>query len=109
MFTKGIAKIAGRKKGTPNRLTSHFREAVLLTYDNIGSHEGFSKWASDNRTEFYRIAARLIPAQMNDCDEGRVTVIVNRSGAVIDQNDYAEIVESDDASPKLQHSSVSPL
>lgn len=43
MFTKGIAKIGGRRKGTPNRLTTNFSEAVLLAYENIGGHEAFSK------------------------------------------------------------------
>ena len=110
MFTKGMTKTGGRQKGTPNKLTTTFREAVLLTYHNIGGHEAFSNWAAKNRTEFYRIAARLIPAEINDSDGDRVTVIVNRSGGVIDQTDYAEIVESKGtAPPKLQHSSVDPL
>ena len=57
MFTKGIAKIGGRRKGTANKLTSTFREAVLLAYGNIGGHEACSRWAADNQTDFYRIAA----------------------------------------------------
>jgi len=60
LFTKGIAKIGGRRKGTANKLTSTFREAVLLAYGNIGGHEAFSRWAADNQTDYYRIAARLI-------------------------------------------------
>src|SRR5688572_29032838 len=109
MFRKGAVKMGGREKGTPNRFTTTFREAVLLAYGNIGGHEAFSKWATENKSEFYKIAARLIPAEMNGSDAGRVTVIVNRSGAVIDQTDYAELVETDDATPKLQHDSVHSL
>ncbi len=80
MFTKGVAKLGGRQKGTPNKLTSTFREAVLLTYDGIGGHSAFMQWARENPTEFYRIAARLIPAEMGRSEDDRVIVIVNRDG-----------------------------
>ncbi len=80
MFQKGIEKTGGRTKGTPNKLTATFREAVLLAYDNVGGHEAFTAWARENPTEFYRIAARLIPAEMGRSEDDRVIVIVNRDG-----------------------------
>lgn len=87
MFQKGIEKMGGRKAGTPNRLTSTFREAVLLAYDTIGGHEAFSEWALENQTEFYRIASRLIPAEMGAKNEN-IIVVVNRGGT-----DYVPVVE----------------
>jgi hypothetical protein len=54
----------GRKKGTPNKLTSTFREAVLVAYEGIGGHEAFKLWAKNTQTEFYKIAARLIPTEI---------------------------------------------
>lgn len=61
---KGSPKIAGRKKGTPNKLTRAFREAVHRVYDSIGGDDAFSKWAKGNRTEYYKIAARMIPTEI---------------------------------------------
>jgi hypothetical protein len=77
MFEKGMAKLGGRQRGTPNRVTGAFREAVLLAYENIGGHEAFSKWAADNQTEFYRIAARLIPTEIKGPSE-EITVVLAR-------------------------------
>ena len=82
MFTKGMGKIAGRRRGTPNKLTASFREAVLTTFENIGGTDGLTTWASENPMEFYKIAARLIPTEIK-CSEGRqIRVIVNRDGAL---------------------------
>lgn len=57
-------KTGGRQKGTPNRITKAFREAVQTVYSRIGGDKAFATWAQDNPTEFYRIAARLIPQEM---------------------------------------------
>ena len=99
MFTKGIPKIGGRKAGTPNKLTASFREAVLLTYEGVGGHAAFMKWARENQTEFYRIAARLIPTEMGAKDE-KVIVIVNRGGndalTVVGQRPALEDHSTDD-------------
>jgi hypothetical protein len=81
-FQKGVPKIGGRQKGTPNRLTTTFREAVILAFDRIGGHQAFAQWAADNPTEFYRIASRLIPAEMGAKDE-KIIVIVNRAGGEV--------------------------
>jgi hypothetical protein len=78
-FEKGCSKTGGRQPGTPNRVTTAFREAVLFVYDGLGGHAAFLQWARKNPTEYYRIASRLIPAEMRD-DGGNkhVTVIVDR-------------------------------
>src|SRR5215475_8673140 len=90
-----MAKVGGRRKGTPNRLTGTFREAVLLAYEIIGGHEAFSKWAAENPTEFYRIAARLIPTEVKCSDGEGLTIIVDRScRKVIDQPNDAQLVTS---------------
>jgi len=57
----------GRPKGSPNRVTRTVREAFeraflrLQTSPRAALHE----WAVRNPTEFYKLAARLIPAEMN--------------------------------------------
>ena len=95
MFTKGIAKISGQRRGTPNRLTTNFREAVLLAYENISGHEAFSKWAAENRTDFYKIAARLIPTEVKGSDDEGLTIIV-----------YGREKTALDAQPALEHMPV---
>ena len=56
---------SGRKKGTPNKLTTAFKQAVQNVYGAIGGDGAFAKWARENPTEFYKIAARLIPHEVN--------------------------------------------
>jgi hypothetical protein len=82
-FEKGRLKTGGRQTGVPNRLTGAFREAVLFVYDGLGGHAAFLEWARENPTEYYKIAARLIPAEMRDDGGGKqVTVIVDRRAAI---------------------------
>lgn len=57
-------KTGGRKKGTPNKLTRAFREAVHRVYENIGGDDAFAAWAKGNKTEYYKIAARMIPTEI---------------------------------------------
>ncbi len=104
MFTKGIAKIGGRKKGTPNKLTGTFREAICLAYQSIGGHDAFSKWAAQNPTEFYRIAARLIPTENKNSDSEGITVIIDRTGMDRDRPKDTETARS----PTTMHTVDTP-
>jgi len=80
-FEIGRGKTGGRQVGTPNRFTGAFREAVQIVYDGLGGHDAFLEWARENPTEYYRIAARLIPGEMRTEDnEQKVVVIVDRGG-----------------------------
>jgi hypothetical protein len=63
-FERGKPKTGGRQSGTMNRFTGAFREAVQIVYHRLGGHAAFLNWARDNPTEYYRIAARLIPGEM---------------------------------------------
>ncbi len=57
-------KTGGRTVGTPNKLTASFKTAVMLAFEGIGGDQTFQKWAKDNQTEFYKIAARMIPTEV---------------------------------------------
>lgn len=62
---------AGRKKGTPNRVTRTAKEAYAFAFDALGGAERLHEWAEstpDNLREFYRLHARLIPIQMTGED-----------------------------------------
>jgi hypothetical protein len=66
---------AGRKKGTPNRETLTVKAAVAKVFADLQeeSREGKPKyegvhlrsWAMEQPTEFYKIAARLIPTEVS--------------------------------------------
>ena len=70
-------KTGGRQQGTPNKITSAFKDAVRIVYEDIGGHEAFASWARENPTEFYRIASRLIPTEITGPDHGVTIVIRN--------------------------------
>lgn len=48
----------------PNKTTSAFKQAVMVCFEGIGGNAAFQKWAKKNQTEFYKIAARLIPSEV---------------------------------------------
>jgi len=78
-FLPGKTKTGGRQAGVPNRLTTAFREAVQVVYERLGGHEAFLQWARENPTEYYRIAARLIPTEISEkSNDNRVMVLVQR-------------------------------
>lgn len=70
----------GRPKGIPNKTTATMKEAIAAVYeklqrdeakkagDHTETHAHFAAWAKDNPTEFYRIAAKLLPLQLSTGD-----------------------------------------
>jgi hypothetical protein len=71
----------GRPKGMPNKTTSTMKEAIAAVYeklqrdkakedgDHTETHAHFANWAKDHPTEFYRIAAKLLPLQLSTGDD----------------------------------------
>lgn len=57
-------KTGGRQAGVANRLTTQFKTAVQIVYEEIGGHVAFANWARENQGDFYRIASRLIPTEL---------------------------------------------
>lgn len=54
----------GRKKGSQNKVTKAFKEALLDAFHGLGGTDALIKWGKENPTEFYKIAARLIPTEV---------------------------------------------
>lgn len=70
-------KTGGRQAGTPNRLTKSAREAFQFAFDQAGGYASLGRWAKKNRTEFYKLYARLIPVEhVGEGGEGPITTIV---------------------------------
>ena len=57
-------KTGGRVAGTPNKVTTIFKDAVRTVYEDIGGNKAFAAFAKENPGEFYRIASRLIPTEI---------------------------------------------
>lgn len=75
-------KTGGRQHGTPNKLTRAFKDAVQIAYGAIGGDKAFATWAEANPTEFYKIAARLIPQEMRESGNTQITVRILSLAAV---------------------------
>ena len=66
----------GRVKGTPNKSTASAKEAFTLAFKGLGGYEALTKWARNNETEFFKLYARLIPAEVHGVDGGPLSVVV---------------------------------
>lgn len=61
---KGM-KTGGRVKGTPNKRTQDVRAALERVYEAIGGDASFAEWATAEKTEFYKLYAKLLPRDIN--------------------------------------------
>lgn len=61
---KGSPRVGGRQKGTPNKITASIKAMVLEVNNELGGVAAMAAWARENRTEFYKIAARMIPHEV---------------------------------------------
>jgi hypothetical protein len=75
---------SGRQAGSPNKITTAFKYAVRVAFDDIGGRRAFADWARANPGDFYRIAARLIPAEVNVREDRAITVIIQRGVDCLD-------------------------
>lgn len=57
----------GKPPGTQNKLTKTVKETVLAVFNELQEDPKvkLSAWAKEEPTEFYRIAAKLIPTEVN--------------------------------------------
>lgn len=54
----------GSRKGRPNRIGWVVKQNVIEVFELLGGIEGMVEWAKCNKTEFYRLYARLIPTEV---------------------------------------------
>lgn len=57
----------GSRKGRPNKLTKSVKEAFEIAFNELQGDENanLATWAKANTTEFYKLAAKLIPTSVN--------------------------------------------
>jgi hypothetical protein len=95
---------SGRQLGTQNRITTAFKDAIRIVYQDIGGDAAFAEWARANRGDFYRIASRMIPAELNiRAAPVRYNVIVDRDFRLRDQETrhHATPVTFENSAPPL--------
>lgn len=76
-FKKGKPKTGGKVKGTPNKLTQQMRsvkEVVLNAFNEMQQDPkaNILAWGKQNPKDFYTIAAKLIPTELNAKVEGDI-------------------------------------
>jgi hypothetical protein len=52
------------RKGSPNKAGAQVKENLLAVFTRIGGTHEMAEWAKANRTEFYRLYARLVPTDI---------------------------------------------
>ena len=64
----------GEKRGQ-NKITKTVKETVLMVFNELQGIEGvcLKDWAQDQPTEFYKIAAKLIPTEVKANVDANVT------------------------------------
>jgi hypothetical protein len=54
----------GRKRGNPNKTTVAVKRAFELAFEGVGGVAGLTAWAKKNQTEFFKLYAKLLPANV---------------------------------------------
>jgi hypothetical protein len=66
-FAKGN-KLAGSRKGRPNKSTASIKDAFVQAFDRLGGVDALVKWGKTNPTEFYKQVTKLIPVEVTGKD-----------------------------------------
>lgn len=75
-FQKGDGR-PRKPKGAVNKITKSAREAFQLAFEQSGGFRELTAWAKANKTEFYKLYARLIPVEhVGEGGEGPIQTIV---------------------------------
>lgn len=61
---KGTPKTGGRKKGTPNKLTTDVRETILAALNQVGGIEYLATVARTHPQAFCALIGRVLPTQV---------------------------------------------
>ena len=74
-FVKGQSgNPAGKKKGTPNKVTKDLKKAFMQTFDALGGTEGLIQWASENRDVYYPMVSKMLPRDVQLKTEQETTI-----------------------------------
>jgi hypothetical protein len=66
----------GRKKGSRNKITREVKDVIARCFQEIGGEKTFAEWATNNKTTFYKLYAKLLPIQLQGAGRNGEFVIV---------------------------------
>jgi hypothetical protein len=74
-FKKGNS---GKPKGSQNKLTKTVKEAFEIAFNELQSDKkaNLATWAKENTTDFYRLAAKLIPTDIKADIESKSDLLI---------------------------------
>jgi hypothetical protein len=78
-FKKGTSgNLAGKPKGALNKLTRTVRDKVFDTFNELQEDDNANllTWAKENPSDFYKIASKLIPVELNANIESNVITVI---------------------------------
>src|SRR5688572_6269843 len=74
----------GRPKGSPNKLTTVMRDALLHAYHEIGGGEAFVAWARKHPSKFYALLVKSIAREREPKAEGTgVQVFIRTANGMV--------------------------
>jgi len=85
-YSKGHKKIGGRDKGSTNINTRLVKEVFSDVFHNLQEDPiaNLATWGKKNPTEFYKIAARLIPTEIQGNISGKIIQVSYTNGITTD-------------------------
>ena len=94
----------GRAIGQQNKTTAAAKQALEAAFQGLGGVPALVKWGKSNRTEFYKIWARLIPKDVqHDVGAGLEDLLAQlaapHAGADAEPGDYIELRAEDPSQP----------
>jgi hypothetical protein len=87
----------GRPVGSKNKVGVQVKGSILEVFTNLGGVKAMTNWARRNKSDFYRIYARLIPTQvvatvdirdaseLSDAELLRIIALASSDGAVVEE------------------------
>ncbi|MFY9841199.1 MAG: hypothetical protein WAK55_32965 [Xanthobacteraceae bacterium] len=83
---KGTPKTGGRKKGTPNKISSALKEAILEAAEQAGGEDGIVGYlrlqALANPAAFLSLLGKVLPMTIADTEQNRETRYVVKTQIV---------------------------
>ena len=56
-------KTGGRVAGTPNKVSATVKDNLIAVFNRLDGTAGMAEWAQANKTDFYKLYAKLLPTQ----------------------------------------------